>query len=208
MDPVQTTLSDGPSPLRAAADSILDSAKSSLAAAPAAEATQTIHEFRVAMKRWRAFLRLIEPFAGDEARALRREASLLTRDLGASRDAQAARDAFADITKAAARQDAKNGAGKNGGRTGAKAGAMLGTKAAAPLHGFADRTRRTIDNTLATLRGAAESTALDRTGAERLTDAMSRAEAAAKKWPLEAVTFPILRSASLGPIAAAAAAAR
>lgn len=180
MEPALTTPSNGPTPLRAAANAILDSAKSTLAAAPAAEATRTIHEFRVAMKRWRAFLRLVEPFVGEEARALRHEVSLLTRDLGASRDAQAACDAFADIVKAAAKAE------KRQNRNGIKNGVRT---ADTTPPGFADRTRRTIDNKLTTLRGAAESNALDRAAQKRLTDAIARAEATAAKWPLETVDF-------------------
>ncbi len=192
MDPVQKAPSDGPNALRSAANDILNSAKSALAAAPAAEMTRAIHEFRVAMKRWRAFLRLVEPFVGDEARDLRREASLLTRELGTSRDAQAARDAFADIVKAAAKQDKKNGSGKNiaknGSRNGASRASAITTQAAP--HGFADRTRHAIDNKLTALRGAAETSALDRAARTRLTDAIARAEALTAKWPLEAVAFP------------------
>lgn len=164
MEPVQTTPSDGPNPLRAAANAILDSARSTLAAAPAAEVTRTIHDFRVAMKRWRAFLRLVEPFVGDEARALRHEAALLTRGLGASRDAQAAHDAFADIVKAAA----KNGR---------------------PGNGLGDTARKAIAGKLASLRGAAEERALDKAAQQRLTEAIARAQAQTAQWPLETVAF-------------------
>lgn len=190
MEPVQTP-SNGPTPLRAAATAILDSAKSTLAAAPTTEATRTIHEFRVAMKRWRAFLRLVEPFAGDEARALRREASLLTRDLGASRDAQAACDAFADIVKAAAKEErrrTRNGT-HNGAKTGAKAAATTVVKKTARTEPLSDTVRKAIDGKLATLRGEAESSALGRAAQERLTDAMMRAQQQVAQWPLDAVAF-------------------
>jgi CHAD domain-containing protein len=56
-----------------------------------------IHGFRRRMKRWRAFLRLLEPIVGDEATRLRIEARDLARTLAGARDAQAALDAVADI---------------------------------------------------------------------------------------------------------------
>ena len=40
-----------------------------------------MHDFRRAMKRWRALLRLFEPFLGEEARRLRDEARDLARAL-------------------------------------------------------------------------------------------------------------------------------
>ncbi len=49
------------------------------------------------MKRWRAFLRLLEPVVGEEALRLRIEARDLARTLAGARDAQAALDAVADI---------------------------------------------------------------------------------------------------------------
>ena len=66
----------------------LDSEKSEAAA---------IHGFRRRMKRWRAFLRLLEPVVGEEALRLRIEARDLARTLAGARDAQAALDAVTDI---------------------------------------------------------------------------------------------------------------
>ena len=154
------------------------------------------------MKRWRAFLRLIEPFAGDEARALRREASLLTRDLGASRDAQAACDAFADIAKAAARQEAKNGAGKNGGKSGAKNEATVGTRAAAALR----LQRQDAPDHRQQARDVARRGGKHRARPSRAEAAdgshVARARRRRKNGRSKPSPFPILRSASLGPIAA------
>ena len=59
-----------------------------------------VHDFRKAMKRWRAFLRLIEPFLGAEHRGLRANARDLAHQLAGARDAQAALDALADLEKA------------------------------------------------------------------------------------------------------------
>jgi CHAD domain-containing protein len=58
---------------------------------------ELIHDFRRTMKRWRSFLRLIEPIVGAHARALRDEAGNIARSLGGARDAQAALDALADL---------------------------------------------------------------------------------------------------------------
>lgn len=69
-------------------------ARTSLDDAPEAEA---IHKFRRGMKRWRAFLRLLEPVLGAEAVQLRHEARDLARMLASARDAQAALDALADL---------------------------------------------------------------------------------------------------------------
>ena len=49
------------------------------------------------MKRWRALLRLFEPFLGDEARKLRDEARDLAAALTGARNAQSALDALADL---------------------------------------------------------------------------------------------------------------
>jgi CHAD domain-containing protein len=51
------------------------------------------------MKRWRALLRLLEPFVGAEARRLRDEARDLARALTGARNAQSALDALADLEK-------------------------------------------------------------------------------------------------------------
>jgi CHAD domain-containing protein len=59
-----------------------------------------VHDFRKAMKRWRAFLRLIEPMIGMEARALRVDARDRARQLAGARDLQAKLDALSDLEKA------------------------------------------------------------------------------------------------------------
>ncbi len=58
---------------------------------------EAIHDFRRAVKRWRAFLRLAEPIVGESARALRDEARDIARSLAGARDAQAALDASNDL---------------------------------------------------------------------------------------------------------------
>lgn len=56
-----------------------------------------IHDFRKAMKRWRAFLRLLDREVVAAARELRMQARDLARELAPARDVQAALDAFADL---------------------------------------------------------------------------------------------------------------
>src|SRR5205807_425503 len=56
---------------------------------------EAVHDFRRAMKRWRALLRLIDPLVGAEARVLRDEARDLAGALAGARDPQSALDALA-----------------------------------------------------------------------------------------------------------------
>jgi CHAD domain-containing protein len=131
-----------------------------LAEATVAQPTRTIHDFRVAMKRWRALLRLVEPFVGEDARLLRREATLLTRDLSSSRDAQAALDALTDIAKT--RQGFED---------------------------LADDVREAAASKLSDLRGKTEAAAFDDAILKRLKTALVRADTQARTWPLEAIAF-------------------
>jgi CHAD domain-containing protein len=59
--------------------------------------SRAVHDFRRQMKRWRAFLRLLDPFLGDEGTRLRLQARDLARALGGARDAQSALDALMDL---------------------------------------------------------------------------------------------------------------
>ncbi len=56
-----------------------------------------VHEFRREMKRWRALLRLLDPFLGDESEDLQTVARDLARDLGGARDPQSALEALDDL---------------------------------------------------------------------------------------------------------------
>ena len=58
-----------------------------------------VHDLRKALKRWRALLRLLEPFLGEDARRLRAEARDLARELSSARDAQSAIEALNDLTE-------------------------------------------------------------------------------------------------------------
>ena len=64
---------------------------------PAQPDSRAVHDFRRQMKRWRALLRLLDPFLGEDGRRLRIEARDLARALAGARDAQSALDALADI---------------------------------------------------------------------------------------------------------------
>lgn len=60
---------------------------------------QAVHDFRRAMKRWRALLRLVEPLVGPQARRLRDQGRDCAHALSGARDGQSALDALADIEK-------------------------------------------------------------------------------------------------------------
>ncbi len=67
---------------------------------PAREPTVTVHDIRRAMKRWRAFLRMMRPILDDGTETLRVQARDLSRKLTVARDAQSAIDAFQDAVEA------------------------------------------------------------------------------------------------------------
>jgi CHAD domain-containing protein len=82
--------------LRTASGEILAEARRQIDE-PGADDAIAVHEFRKAMKRWRAMLRLYEPLLGETATQLRVEARDLARELAGTRDARSALDALADL---------------------------------------------------------------------------------------------------------------
>ena len=84
--------------LTAFAWTILEEARAPLRDAANADTT-AVHDVRKALKRWRALIRLIEPFLDREGRGLRIKARDLARGLANARDARSALDALADISK-------------------------------------------------------------------------------------------------------------
>ena len=84
--------------LAAVARDIFGEARTALADRRLSDA-ERIHDFRKALKRWRALLRLLEPPLGDAARSLRKSARDLARSLARTRDAQSALDALDDLEK-------------------------------------------------------------------------------------------------------------
>ena len=77
---------------------ILAEAQSPLEKTPINDAV-AVHDFRKAMKRWRALLWLLQPSVGNEARESRIAARDLARELAPARDGQSALDALADLEK-------------------------------------------------------------------------------------------------------------
>jgi len=82
--------------LRAVARDILAEARTILDDQSTPDST-AVHDFRKRMKRWRALLRLLEPFLGEEARHLRAQARDFARGVAGARDAQAAIEALGDL---------------------------------------------------------------------------------------------------------------
>jgi CHAD domain-containing protein len=99
--------------LRAVARDVLAEARTAVTD-PAKPDAEAVHDFRRAMKRWRALLRLFEPFVGEEARRLRDEAGDLARALTGARNAQSALDALADLEKHGLALSARSIAGLRG----------------------------------------------------------------------------------------------
>ncbi len=84
--------------LRAVARDVLSEARAVIEDQARGDA-EAVHDFRKAMKRWRALLRLLEPFLGEDARRLRAQARDLARELSGARDAQSAIEALGDFVE-------------------------------------------------------------------------------------------------------------
>src|ERR1043166_1059934 len=103
--PTDSPMSDKPAirPDAAVGDALKAVARDILAEALAAlddpekSDAVAVHDYRKAMKRWRALLRLVIPFIGDEGERMRVEARDLARELAGARDAQSALDALDDL---------------------------------------------------------------------------------------------------------------
>jgi CHAD domain-containing protein len=118
-----------------------------------------VHDFRAAMKSWRAFLRLVEPHLGPQERGWRTEARDMARMLAGARDAQAALDAVADA------------------------------EPHAPSHRLSSQSWETIRHKLEDLRSHAESVSLTPSIRVRISSALDRAETRIERWPLDDLTF-------------------
>ncbi len=84
--------------LRAAARGILTEARDAISD-PSLKPDEAVHDFRKAVKRWRAFLRLIEPHFGNRAAELRADARDTAKKLAGARDLRSVLDAIEDIRK-------------------------------------------------------------------------------------------------------------
>lgn len=82
--------------LRDVAHDILSDARTAIESPDNSDAV-AVHQFRREMKRWRALLRLLEPFLSKEAADLNTTARDLARDLGGARDPQSALEALDDL---------------------------------------------------------------------------------------------------------------
>jgi CHAD domain-containing protein len=118
-----------------------------------------VHDFRAAMKSWRAFLRLVEPHLGANERGWRGEARDLARLLAGARDGQAALDAIVDAEQHA------------------------------PSHRLSSQSWETIREKLEDLRASAETASLTNALRARILGALDRAEARVERWPLDNLSF-------------------
>ena len=84
--------------LRAIARDALQEARAALGDGAKPDAA-AVHDYRKAMKRWRALLRLLEPFLDEDAKRLRAEARDSARELAGARDAQSAIEALDDLVE-------------------------------------------------------------------------------------------------------------
>ena len=83
--------------VRAIAVAILGEARAVIAD-PERSQQNAVHDFRRAMKQWRALMRLLQPFIPD-ATTLRQQARDHARSLARARDGQSALNAFDDLMK-------------------------------------------------------------------------------------------------------------
>jgi CHAD domain-containing protein len=87
--------------LRAIARDVLSEARGALDNRDKPNAV-AVHDYRKAMKRWRALLRLLQPYLGDHGQHLRIEARDFARELAGARDAQAAIEALEELVESEA----------------------------------------------------------------------------------------------------------
>lgn len=146
--------------LAAAARSIVADARQALADPELADA-KIVHEMRKALKRWRAWLRLLAQPLGDQADQMRAEARELMRALAGARDAQAGLDALADLRKVAA-------------------------QASPPI---SPASLETMRKRLTAIRDAAEQSAFTPAMRDRLLRYLDIATEALERWPLAAIDF-------------------
>jgi CHAD domain-containing protein len=144
--------------LRASARYILAEGRGAIEDKQRVEAV-AVHDFRAAMKWWRAYLRLIEPFLDSEDHQWRVEARDMARLLAGARDAQAALDAVADMEHHTA------------------------------SHRLSAASWETIVNKLEDLRSHAETASLTPSLRKKFSAALDRVEARIERWPLDDVSF-------------------
>jgi CHAD domain-containing protein len=144
--------------LRASARYILAEGRGAIEDKQRVEAV-AVHDFRAAMKWWRAYLRLIEPFLDAEDHQWRTEARDMARLLAGARDAQAALDAVSDMEHHTA------------------------------SHRLSAKSWETIVNKLEDLRSHAETASLTPALRKKFSATLDRVEMRIERWPLDDVTF-------------------
>ena len=144
--------------LRAVARHILTEARAAIEDRQRVEAV-AVHDFRAAMKSWRAFLRLVEPHLEPDDRRWRTEARDLARLLAGARDAQAALDAVDDAERHTA------------------------------SHRLSSQSWDSIRAKLEGLRSSAETASLTPALRKRFAAALDRADARIERWPLDPLSF-------------------
>jgi len=144
--------------LRAIARHVLSEARTSIEDRQRVEAV-AVHDFRAAMKSWRAYLRLVEPFLEADDRRWRTEARDLARLLAGARDAQAALDAIGDAEQHTA------------------------------SHRLSSQAWESIRDRLEDMRSSAETASLTPSLRKRILAALDRADERVERWPLDALAF-------------------
>jgi CHAD domain-containing protein len=144
--------------LRAIAHQTLAEARTAIADRDRVQSV-AVHDFRAAMKSWRAFLRLLEPHLGIDDHAWRNEARELARALAGARDLQSALDAVDDVEPHTA------------------------------SHRLSSQSWKTIRGRLEGLRGKAETASLKTAQRSRILAALDRADARIEHWPLDHLDF-------------------
>ena len=145
--------------LRQATHDILATAQAALNGLNSVDPSGAIHDFRIAIKRWRALLRLLKESLGEETVVLRREGLVFSREFGPSRDALAALDALTSII------------------------VSKGVDASS----ISKRTFATITNRLEEAQKASETVVYNAKSIQHIRDGVVHASSCTATWPLEGI---------------------
>lgn len=146
--------------LRAIASQTLNEASEAVADSGRDRAI-AIHDFRKAMKRWRALLRLLGPFLGDGAQQWRQDARDLSRSLTNVRDARSALDGLEDLRK----------------------------HGLLPSRALSETSVATIHRRLGELRAKSERSAWNSRSRQRVMDYITEASYQVAQWDLGSIAF-------------------
>jgi len=125
------------------------------------EKAAAVHDFRKSMKRWRAFLRLLEPHLGDSGLQLRVQAGDLARSLATARDASSALEALDDL------QD----------------------EGAVPSEALSERSLASARERLSQMRSASERRVWNESARQRILDYITAASHQVAAWNFAAIAF-------------------